>query len=148
MSHLPFLCNNVVEAEDATFDAWFDSRVLEDLQLKESGKNLVSIAKEGLELPEDKKEEKTTKEMYAEDEELNKTRPIWIRYPDDIASEKHKVEDDDKEPGAFHVCIDVCLTSTSTGAKEFAALKGAVDGGLDTPHSKGVFLVMMPSLIT
>ena len=46
-------------------------------QLKESdGKNLVSIAKEGLELPEDKKEEKTIKEKYSEEEELNKTRPI------------------------------------------------------------------------
>ena len=32
MSHLPFLCNNAVEAEDATFDAWFDSRVPEDLK--------------------------------------------------------------------------------------------------------------------
>ena len=51
-------------------------------------KNLVSIAKEGLELPEDKKEEKTIKEKYSEDEKLNKSRPIWIRHPDDSLSSR------------------------------------------------------------
>merc|ERR1712158_53390 len=37
--------------------------------------------------------------------------------------------------GAFRACLDVGLARTSTGAKVFAALKGAVDGGLDIPHS-------------
>merc|ERR1719376_1165511 len=32
--------------------------------------------------------------------------------------------------------LDVGLARTSTGAKVFAALKGAVDGGLDIPHSE------------
>merc|ERR1711974_275794 len=49
------------------------------------------------------------------------------------------VEDQDDEPGAFRACLDVGLTRTSTGAKVFAALKGAVDGGLDIPHSEKRF---------
>merc|ERR1712223_2377707 len=46
------------------------------------------------------------------------------------------VEDQDGGPGAFRACLDVGLARTSTGAKVFAALKGAVDGGLDIPHSE------------
>merc|ERR1711910_68952 len=42
-------------------------------------------------------------------------------------------------PGAFRACLDVGLARTSTGAKVFAALKGAVDGGLDIPHSEKRF---------
>merc|ERR1711902_356483 len=49
------------------------------------------------------------------------------------------VEDQDGSPGAFRACLDVGLARTSTGAKVFAALKGAVDGGLDIPHSEKRF---------
>lgn len=45
------------------------------------------------------------------------------------------VEDVDGQPGAFQCFLDVGLKRTTTGAKLFGALKGAVDGGLSVPHS-------------
>ena len=48
------------------------------------------------------------------------------------------VEDGD-ERAAFHACLDVGLARTSTGAKVFGAMKGAVDGGINIPHSSKRF---------
>ena len=53
---------------------------------------------------------------------------------DDINGEDYNVEDIDGSPGAFRCFLDVGLARTSTGARLFGALKGALDGGLDIPH--------------
>merc|ERR1711879_527186 len=58
---------------------------------------------------------------------------------DNIDGTMYCVEDEDGAPGAFRACLDVGLARTSTRAKVFAALKGAVDGGLDIPHSEKRF---------
>jgi len=49
--------------------------------------------------------------------------------------EEYYVEDEDGQPGAFRAYLDIGLYRTTTGARIFGALKGAVDGGLDIPHS-------------
>jgi len=45
--------------------------------------------------------------------------------------------DEDKKP--FRCFLDVGIKNTTTGARVFAALKGASDGGLDIPHSNKRF---------
>ena len=42
---------------------------------------------------------------------------------------------EDEQPGAFRCYLDVGLSRTTTGARVFGAMKGAVDGGLNIPHS-------------
>jgi len=53
--------------------------------------------------------------------------------------EYYCVECVDGQPKAFHAVLDVGLYRTTTGARIFGALKGAVDGGLDIPHSEKRF---------
>lgn len=46
---------------------------------------------------------------------------------------------DDAEKKPFRAYLDVGIKNTTTGARTFAAMKGAVDGGLDVPHSNKRF---------
>jgi len=57
----------------------------------------------------------------------------------EVNGEDFSVEDVDGQPGAFRCYLDIGLARTSTGAKIFGCLKGAVDGGLDIPHSNKRF---------
>lgn len=43
------------------------------------------------------------------------------------------------DKGAFYCVLDTGLARTSSGARIFGVLKGAVDGGLDIPHSSKRF---------
>ncbi|CAH0552709.1 unnamed protein product [Brassicogethes aeneus] len=53
----------------------------------------------------------------------------------DVTGDEYNVEGVDDGPGAFRCYLDVGLHRTTTGARVFAAMKGAVDGGLNIPHS-------------
>jgi large subunit ribosomal protein L5e len=53
--------------------------------------------------------------------------------------EVYNVEELADGPGPFRALLDVGLARTTTGARIFAALKGAVDGGLEIPHSENRF---------
>eukprot|EP01091_Cochliopodium_minus_P000162 TRINITY_DN1018_c0_g1_i1.p1 TRINITY_DN1018_c0_g1~~TRINITY_DN1018_c0_g1_i1.p1 ORF type:complete len:314 (+),score=114.45 TRINITY_DN1018_c0_g1_i1:163-1104(+) len=55
-----------------------------------------------------------------------------------VLRRKHKKIRDRAHP--FVALLDVGLRKTSTGAKVFAALKGAVDGGLSIPHNPKRFV--------
>uniref|UniRef100_A0A646QHP8 Large ribosomal subunit protein uL18 n=1 Tax=Hemiscolopendra marginata TaxID=943146 RepID=A0A646QHP8_9MYRI len=54
---------------------------------------------------------------------------------EEITGDEYNVEDIDGKPGAFRAYLDVGLARTTTGARVFGAMKGAVDGGIDIPHS-------------
>jgi len=53
----------------------------------------------------------------------------------DVTGDEYNVEGIDNGPGAFRCYLDTGLNRTSTGARVFGAMKGAVDGGLNIPHS-------------
>jgi len=57
----------------------------------------------------------------------------------EVNGEVCNVEPIEGQPGPFRCVLDVGLKRTTTGAKVFAAMKGAVDGGLDIPHSETRF---------
>jgi large subunit ribosomal protein L5e len=46
----------------------------------------------------------------------------------------YNVEKIDDQHAPFRCFLDVGLSRTSTGARVFGCLKGALDGGLDIPH--------------
>lgn len=52
----------------------------------------------------------------------------------EVDGDEYMVESQEEGKGAFRCYLDVGLARTTTGAKVFGALKGAVDGGLEIPH--------------
>jgi large subunit ribosomal protein L5e len=58
----------------------------------------------------------------------------------DAVGEDYNVDEEDDQPRPFTALLDTGLKRTSTGSKVFAALKGALDGGLNIPHSEKRFV--------
>jgi large subunit ribosomal protein L5e len=50
-----------------------------------------------------------------------------------------EIEENEDGPRPFRALLDVGLVRTTTGARVFGALKGAVDGGLEVPHTEKRF---------
>ena len=64
---------------------------------------------------------------------------------EEATGEDYNVEPADGAPRPFACLLDAGLKRTSTGSKVFAALKGALDGGLDVPHSDKRFVGYDPT---
>jgi len=58
----------------------------------------------------------------------------------EATGEEYHVEGEDNSRRPFKALLDVGLARTTTGAKVFASLKGAADGGLDVPHTTKRFV--------
>jgi len=57
----------------------------------------------------------------------------------DNLGEDYQVEHNEDGPRPFKCYLDCGIAKTSTGARIFGFLKGALDGGLDVPHSEKRF---------
>jgi large subunit ribosomal protein L5e len=72
---------------------------------------------------------------------LLKTLKLDTHYEGKVKAdgELFSVEEKADGPRPFRALLDVGLARTSTGARIFAALKGALDAGLNVPHSETRF---------
>ena len=59
---------------------------------------------------------------------------------EDASGEDYHVEEEEGAPRPFYCVLDTGLKRTSTGSKLFAVMKGALDGGLDIPHSESRYV--------
>jgi len=57
----------------------------------------------------------------------------------EVTGEHYEPEEVEDEKRPFKAFLDVGLARTTTGARIFGAMKGAVDGGLYVPHSEARF---------
>jgi len=59
---------------------------------------------------------------------------------EEVTGADFTVEEIENGPRPFFVLLDVGLNRTTTGARIFAVMKGAVDGGLEIPHNNKRFV--------
>merc|ERR1739838_745932 len=57
----------------------------------------------------------------------------------EVDGEIYHVEENEEGPRPFRAYLDIGLARATCGARIFGVLKGAVDGGLDVPHSEKRF---------
>lgn len=58
----------------------------------------------------------------------------------EVNGEDYYVEAAEDGPNPFYALLDVGLKRTTTGAKVFAVMKGATDGGIEVPHGEQRFI--------